>query len=78
MERETPSPIISPPDPLPLLWPMADLIQVPVTALSPALPLAGTSDSRSACGDITRRCRHPFQHGLRRADLHAEQTLSQI
>lgn len=76
MEWETPSPVhmlISPPALLPLLWHLADLVQVPVTALSPALHLAGTSDSRRAHGDIIRRGRHPFQRGLRRADLHAEQ-----
>lgn len=64
---ETPSPmhmLISPPDLLPLRWYLADLVQVPATALSPAFHLAGTSDSRKECGDITRRCRHPFQRRL--------------
>lgn len=44
MEWETPSPIrmlINPPD---LLWHLPELVRVPVTALSPALPLAATAE----------------------------------
>ena len=76
MEWETLSPLhrlVNPPDLLPLCWHLADLVQAPVTDFSPALHLAGTSNSRRACGDTTRRCQHPFQRRLRRADLHAEQ-----
>lgn len=72
MEWETPSllhKLTSPPDFFPLLWHLADLDQVPVTTLSPALRLAGTSDSRRACGDTTGICQHPFQRRLRCADL---------
>lgn len=46
MEQETPNPthtLRSPPDLLPLLWHLADLAHVSVTALGAALHLAVTS-----------------------------------